>query len=237
MKRPDIGGAVDMRRHRGAAFKTGEMAIAAGFPFRLCRIKIAHLTVMQRGVKIAESKIAIDPMRRNPRGHEINRLHACLPGDVGILRRQLAADFREIAGPALAQMPAIASRSAGADPASLEHGNPEPRLGQGQRCRNAGQPATDDGHIGFCDARWPRIARPACKGGLIDAGICHDVPFAAGAISRRGVCAKGIHKVGSAQVPDQGEDACPATMPGWGTARATGPTRDSDRFRRCHNDV
>ena len=162
-----------MGRHRILPFKPCEMIIAAGFPFRLLGIEVVHLAAMKRGMQIAEPDLTIDIVGLDPGGDEIDCFHACLPGDIRILGRQLAADLGKIAGPALAQMAAVAAGSAGADPPGLENGDAAPRLGQRQRRRNAGQAAADDGDIGLRNLVGPRIARPLRIAGLVDAGFGH----------------------------------------------------------------
>ena len=123
-----------MVRHRILSFKPCEMGIAAGLPFRLLVIKVAHLAAVKRGMQIAEPDLAINVVSLNSRGDEIDCLHAGLPGDICILGRQLPADLGEIAGPALAQMATVAARSASADTPGLENGDAASRLGQCQ-CR------------------------------------------------------------------------------------------------------
>ena len=49
-----------MGRHRILPFKPCEMIIAAGLPFRLLGVEIAHLAAVKRRMQIAEPDLTID---------------------------------------------------------------------------------------------------------------------------------------------------------------------------------
>ena len=106
---------------RGLAIKTGKMLIAACLPFGLHLVKFVHMALVQRGMQIAEGQVTIDVIFADAFCHQIDRCHAGIPCDIGIGRRQLFLYLDEITGPALADMPAIASRTAGSNGPGLEH--------------------------------------------------------------------------------------------------------------------
>ena len=90
---------------------------------------------------------------------QINRADACIPYQLCLISRQLAADMVKIIGPALTDMTAIAPRSTAADHISLNKNNIMPVLGKGQGGRHAGKTATNNRNFaikitGGCRKFW-----------------------------------------------------------------------------------
>ena len=158
---------------RGRIAKPRKVLVSAGFPFRLHVVQLIHLAAMQRRVKIAETQVAGDGIFRDPAFHQIDGVHAGLPGDVCIGRVELLADLVEVGRPSLAQVAAIAARSAGSDPPGFQYHCGDPGFGQRERGGNACQATADYGDVGRDLPFQPWVGRTVGKLAFVDAVLVH----------------------------------------------------------------
>jgi hypothetical protein len=96
-------------------------------------------------------EVAIDGFLAHQPGHRVHRGVIGLVPGAGLRHADLGRDFGIVHRQAVVDMAAIAPRGFRGHPvAGFEHGHLRAALGQRQRRRQAGEAATDDGHVHLC---------------------------------------------------------------------------------------
>ena len=144
---------------RLSPFREEHLGMAVAVPLLGALGQFAQLRLAHRHNRVARAEVTRDLILRNALADNRLAFQRHRPEGRFSIRAVMLAHLEHSAAVAIDELPAVAPRSAPANPLALDHDHLVPALGQFQCRRHAGKPRTDHADVAGLLAQQPRPAR------------------------------------------------------------------------------